>query len=94
MSFGGSVSAMIASLKNNARPKRKTYFDRDAKSLKRNKKRNPLLDIKATPEQIKKIRKSITFENRRERIKSIVIFSITAIVLIVVVVIMNNYHQF
>jgi len=28
MSFGGAVSAMIKSLKNNARPKIKRFFDR------------------------------------------------------------------
>ncbi len=35
MSFGGSVSAMILSIKNNARTKRKTYFDRKTSSFRK-----------------------------------------------------------
>ena len=68
MSFGGSVSSMISSLKNNARNKRKNYFDRDNSISKhKNKKRNALLDKKATPEQLEQIRNNMIQENKKER---------------------------
>ena len=66
MSFGGSVSAMISSLKNNARPKRKTYFDRGYCGDKESKTRHPLLDKKATPEQLKTIRENLKKENKEQ----------------------------
>ena len=56
MSFGGAVSAMVTSIKNNARPKRKTFFDRNSKSSKNKKERNALLNKKVTPQQLLKIR--------------------------------------
>ncbi len=65
MSFGGSVSAMISLLKNNARAKRKTYFDHDSKSTKGAKEeRNALLDKKASPKQLAEIRNTMIQENR------------------------------
>ncbi len=91
MSFGGSVSAMISSLKNNARAKRKTYFDRDNAFFKKRKKsRNALLDKKATPEQLEKIRKSLIKENRNERNKNLAIIVI-ATALIISALLLFNY---
>lgn len=61
MSFGGAVSAMITSLKNNARPKRKRLFDRDIpeSSIKlRPRKR-------ATKEQLDQARLQMKNENRK-----------------------------
>ncbi|PLX03201.1 MAG: hypothetical protein C0595_07990 [Marinilabiliales bacterium] len=61
MSFGGTVSAMITSLKNNARPKRKRLFDRSI----------PETDIKlrprkkATKEQLEQARLKMKDENRK-----------------------------
>ena len=91
MSFGGSVSAMISSLKNNARAKRKTYFDRDISfSNKMEKSRNALLDKKATPKQLNEIRKSLIKENRKERNKNLTIIVI-ATALIISVLLLFNY---
>ena len=91
MSFGGSVSAMAASLKNNARAKRKTYFDRNTKNSKKGAlQRNALLDKKATPEQLAKIKKEITNENRKERTKLLVTIGILAIIMIAALIFFNN----
>ncbi len=78
MSFGGSVSAMIATMKNNARSKRKSYFDRD-NSLSKNKKteRNALLDKKASPELLAEIRKRMKSENKKIRTINTAIIIVT-----------------
>ena len=92
MSFGGAVSAMAASLRNNARKKRKTYFDRDnSHSENKNENRNTLLEKKATPEQLAEIRKEMIKENRKERIKMSVIIGILVIFIISALLFFNNY---
>lgn len=81
MSFGGSVSAMIASIKQNARPKRKTYFDRNITSKNLQVNRYPLLDKKASPAKLKLIRDEITSENKKRR-KVQILYYCVAIALI------------
>ncbi len=91
MSFGGAVSAMAASLRNNARKKRKTYFDRDnSHSENKNENRNVLLEKKATLEQLAKIRNSFIKENRRNNIKNVVIILIILVSNIVALLIFNT----
>jgi len=74
MSFGGSVSAMITSLKNNARPKKKIIFDKKDTNWK-----NVALNLKefrktkVTQEQLKKIRGKLIAENSRDNYKRVVI---------------------
>ncbi len=65
MSFGGSVSAMITSLKNNART-RKSLFDK-TDYFRNNNSGNLKIKPgkKATLEQLKKVRIQIAIENRR-----------------------------
>lgn len=59
MSFGGLVSAMLSSSKNNARPKMKIFFNRNTKySDKRNKKKNAFLDKNASPKLLAEIREN------------------------------------
>jgi len=70
MSFGGSVQAMISSLKNNSRD-RKTLFDN--KSLYRQKSSEEfkrLLAKRAKPEQLAEIRYKL---KRRNRINTIIV---------------------
>ena len=67
MSFGGSVSGMIASLKNNARSKRKGYFDKKDSS-KYNISTNKLLEKKASLRQLKNIKEKLEIENKKDRI--------------------------
>lgn len=92
MSFGGAVSAMAASLKNNARTKRKNYFDRNSINSKSgNGERNALLDKKATPEQLAEIRKEMLKENSKERIKMLVIIGILIIFILSALLFFSNY---
>jgi hypothetical protein len=91
MSFGGSVSAMLSSIKNNARAKRKTYFDRDNKYSKNGEeKRNPLLDKKATPEQLAEIRNSLIKENKKDLIKNLIMIVVVLVLIISLLLFFNN----
>ena len=51
MSFAGTVSAMITSLKNNSR-KRKTLYDKKYIYRKTGKNKLKFPDVKATPQQL------------------------------------------
>ena len=91
MSFGGSVSAMLSTIKNNARAKRITYFDRDNKLSKNGEeKRNPLLNKKATPEQLAEIRNRLIKENQKNRIKNLLIIVILLACIISLLIFFNN----
>ncbi len=80
MSFGGSVSAMITSLKNNSRSKnRKSYFKKDKSFSNKENEKNVFLDKKATPEQLEAIQKNIRKNNRKDRIVNVIILTITII---------------
>ncbi|MDB2384876.1 hypothetical protein N9V96_00195 [Polaribacter sp.] len=76
MSFGGAVSAMIASIKSNARGKRKTFFDRKH-TYKKRVAEDKLLQKKASPKQLQQIRKKLAKQNKRERTKTILVIIIT-----------------
>lgn len=84
MGFGGAVSSMITSLKNNARGKRNTYFDRDNRVSKEKIEINKLLEKKATPEQLHKIRKEIAESNKKNQIKNVKIIIITVVLLLLI----------
>ena len=86
MSFGGSVSAMITSLKNNSRSKsRKSYFKKDKSFSSKENEKNVFLDKKATPEQLEAIRKNIRNKNRKDRMVNVIllvfVIIVTAIIL-------------
>ncbi|RXQ87283.1 hypothetical protein EO244_16525 [Ancylomarina salipaludis] len=81
MSFGGSVQAMISSLKNNSRD-RKTLFDN--KSLYRRKSSEgfkKLLAKRATPEQLAEIRYQL---KKRNRINTFIVIVFSAVLTICV----------
>lgn len=89
MSFGGSVSAMITSLKNNSRGKRTGYFDKKQNHSKSKKqKKNPLLEKKATPEQLEEIRMRLKKENKRN---TLLILAVTFIILALASVLVYFY---
>ena len=79
MGFGGSVSAMLSSLKNNKR-ERKSAFDK----LKGHKQKNNKLyfDKKASKEELNQIRLKLKQENRKSFIKNTVIFIVILVVFI------------
>ena len=86
MSFGGFVSAMITSLKNNSRQKnRKSYFKKDKSFSNKENEKNVFLDTKATPEQLEAIRKNIRNKNRKDRMVNVIllvfVIIVTAIIL-------------
>ena len=68
MSFGGAVSAMITSLKNNSRDRKTLY---DYKDLYKTKSKNKIYvtDKKATPEQLERIRTEMRAYNRKYALK-------------------------
>ena len=93
MGFGGAVSAMVTSLKNNSRTKRKTFFEGNDVGLKnRELEMKTLLDKKATPEQLVKIRNEIIVRNRKEKIKSIILISIISLLIISAFLLFNSIY--
>ena len=62
MGFGGSVSAMISSLKNNKRSRVST-FDK-LKRYENAKYKKGKIEKKATPQQLKEIRERLQKENK------------------------------
>ena len=67
MGFGGSVSAMITTLKNNAR-KRKTLYDNKDFFNKVSSTKTYVTDKKATPQQLREIRKRLEKENKKQKL--------------------------
>lgn len=90
MSFGGSVSAMITSLKNNARP-RKSFFDKTDyfrnRSLENLKNKHGKT---ATPQQLKKARIQIAVGNRILIIKMVVALFISGLISIFLLYLVLN----
>ena len=80
MSFGGTVSSMITSLKNNARH-RKTLYDKKFIFHKAGKNKLVFPNVKASPEQLDKIRKEAQKENH-----IIVIKRITALLILLLLI--------
>ena len=81
MSFGGSVSAMITSLKNNARPKKKILFDKKDTNWKNvNSDLKKISEKKASRKQLKQIRNKLIAENNRDNYKKIIILIVSAFI--------------
>ena len=81
MPWGGSVLAMIISLKNNARPRKKPFEDQK-KARKRIGKANYTLRYKkVTPGELEKIKSSIQHSAKKERQKALWLISMLIFVL-------------
>ena len=78
MSFGGSVSAMVTTLKNNKRPRVSAF--KKIERYKYVKYKKGTIDTKASPALLKQIRENIQKENRRNI--RITIISISSIIII------------
>ena len=87
MGFGGSVSAMITSLKNNKRS-RASVLEK-LKEYENIKYKEGKIEKKATPQQLKEIRERLQKENKRTRILTITILSIFSIVLLILFALFN-----
>ena len=88
MSFGGAVSAMLTSLKNNKRS-RVSAFEK-IKGYENIPYKKGKIEKKATPLQLKEIREKLQKENKRNTI----IIVITAIIVAVILVILFYYVKF
>ncbi len=76
MSFGGSVSAMVTTLKNNKRPRVSAF--KKIKEYQGVKYKKGTIDKKASPQLLKEIREKIQKENKKNALVAII--SITSIV--------------
>lgn len=85
MSFGGSVSAMVPSLKNNKRSRRST-FDK-LKAYEKVTVTKVKFENTATPEQLKEIRERLQKENRKNRI-----ITLTTTISIVIILFLVFYY--
>ena len=86
MSFGGSVSAMISTLKNNARA-RKTLFDGSAKLASGIRVKKIVSEKKASPELLKEIRTRMKRENRIRSTRILIMTSIFLLILLVILLV-------
>jgi len=91
MSFGGHVAAMIASIKNNARAKRKNYFDR--KDIYTSKSKGIELR-KATPEELAHIKRNMILQNNKRRQNNLIALLVTVFLILISVLLLNYYFSF
>jgi len=88
MGFGGSVSAMLASLKNNKRSRVSTF--KKLKEYENISYKKGKIEKKATPQQLKEIRERLQKENKRNSTITVAVFAFSIIVLFV----LFNYVKF
>ena len=88
MSFGGAVSAMATSLKNNKRPRVSAF--KKMEGYKDVKYKKGTIDKTASPQQLREIRERLQQENKRDSL--IKIISITSI--IIILFILFNFVKF
>ena len=89
MSWGGAVQAMITSLKNNARKKRKNYFDGKGMNSEKQDTKHPWLEKKASPEQLEAIRQKVALQKKVELIHNVRIMIISLVLMALVLSIVN-----
>jgi hypothetical protein len=91
MSFGGSVSAMISSLKNNARAKRKTYFDKNDSYKKGSDLKTEYDFQEVSADESEHIKERIRANAKKEN-KKRVFFLILSVMAIIIVFLLFNYY--
>lgn len=80
MGFGGTVNAMLISLRNNKRPKRNPFKNRPEIRSQTAEGWGKVLKHKSTPQQLKEIRKRLTEENRQIRRNRIIAFIVVMVI--------------
>ena len=88
MSFGGSVSAMVTSLKNNKRPRVSTF--KKMEGYKDVKYKKGTINKKASPHQLREIRERLQKQNKKDSLIGII--SISSI--IILLYILFNFVKF
>ena len=97
MSFGGSVAAMITSLKanNSLRLRRDRFFDKDIRVIKVGNRQNGSKKHKHLSEkEILEIRKEISEKNKIDNLKKITALIISIIITGVIIFLFLNYFNF
>lgn len=85
MGFGGSVGAMLASLKSNKRARPSAFKKLKENGVEYTTKTELHFDKKSTPAQLRALRKQIKKENRIALIKKAIIIGILLVIIILVV---------
>lgn len=85
MGFGGSVGAMLASLKSNKRARPSAFKKLKENGVEYTTKTELHFDKKSTPAQLRALRKQIKKENRIALIKKAIIIGILLVLIILVV---------
>tara|TARA_R110002073_G_scaffold279026_1_gene443241 strand:- start:536884 stop:537150 length:267 start_codon:yes stop_codon:yes gene_type:complete len=88
MSFGGSVSAMLSTLKNNKRSRVSTF--EKLKGYEDVKYKKGRIEKKATPQQLKEIRDRLQKRNKRNT--TIIVISCASV--IIILFILFNFVRF
>ena len=88
MSFGGSVSAMLTTLKNNRRKRVSTF--KKLKTYEDVKYKKGRIDKKATRQQLIEIREKFQKENKRDIVIKIIVIS----AMIILFIILFNYIKY
>ncbi len=83
MGFGGSVSAMMTSLKNNKRTRPSAF--KKLKGFENGAYKDGSIDKKASPKLLKEIREKTIKENKERLIKKIVVLGAIAITFFLIV---------
>ena len=92
MSWGGAVQAMVTSLKNNARPKRKNYFDGKGMNSEKQSEKHPWTRKKATQEQLENIRRKVAAQKRSQLIRNVKIMILTLSIIAAILTIVNYLY--
>lgn len=85
MGFGGSVGAMLASLKNNKRARPSAFKKLKENGVEYTTKTELHFDKKSTPAQLRALRKQIKRENEIALIKKAIIIGILFVLIILAV---------
>lgn len=90
MGFGGAVSTMITSLKNNAR-KRKTLYDNKDFFDRISTKKTYVTDKKATPQQLREIRLRLKHERKKTLKRNLIItFGLLILIALIALIILES----
>ncbi len=89
MGFGGSVSAMLASLKNNKRNRPSAFKKLKENGVEYTSRTKLHFDQKSTPAQLRVIRKRIKRENRIAFAKKVIIMGALLTVIVLVIILMK-----
>ena len=90
MGFGGAVSAMITSLKNNNRRKKRNPFSKEKDYAVKKDTINNYTFPEATPELLEKIKNDLIIHNRKKTITTIILTAIIIIIFIFGFVLVNQ----